>query len=234
MTSIVGGRPASHRRRQWPVPAALIALALVPVAAGAARLVELSGGAAVLPEPPHSVAAPVPLVALIVSAVVFSVVGAFQFVRGPRRPRPRWHRTTGRLVAPAGLVAALSGLWLTFVITGADSGLMTAFRTAAGIAMAASIVLGVAAVVRRDFRRHRAWMMRGYAIGLGAGTQAFTAALWLLVAGEPGETTAALLMGAGWGINLAVAEWLIRRRRSGRRVVVPTLSLRRLTTEEIR
>jgi hypothetical protein len=59
-------------------------------------------------------------------------------------------------------------------------------------------------------------MMRGYAIGLGAGTQAFTAFLWLLIVGEPGETATALLMGAGWAINVAVVEWLIRR--PGRRV----------------
>jgi hypothetical protein len=34
---------------------------------------------------------------------------------------------------------------------------------------------------------------------------------WLLVGGVPTSTTRALLMGAGWGINLAVAEWLIRK-----------------------
>jgi uncharacterized membrane protein len=233
MTATSERRPAARRRRRWPVPAGLIALALVPVVAGSARLVELSGGAAVLPEPPHSAAAPVPLVLHIVSAVLFTVVGAFQFVPGTRRRRPRWHRLTGRLVAPAGLVAAGSGLWLTVVITAADSGLLTAFRTAAGVGMAASIVLGVAAVLRRDIRRHRAWMMRGYAIGIGAGTQAFTNFFWLLVVGEPGETTVALLMGAGWAINLAVAEWLIRRGGARGRVVAPTLPHRRVPTGQV-
>jgi uncharacterized membrane protein len=201
------------------VPAGLIALSLVPVVAGVARLVELGGGAAALPEPPHSAGAPFPLVVHIVSALVFTVLGAFQFVPGTRRTRPRWHRTTGRLVAAAGLVAAGSGLWLTFVITQADSGLLTAFRTAAALAMGTSIVLGVAAVLRRDIRRHRAWMVRGYALGVGAGTQAFTNLVWLVAVGEPGETAVALLMGAGWAINLAVAEWLIRR-PAGRRAAV--------------
>lgn len=146
-------------------------------------------------------------------------MGAFQFVPGTRGRRPRWHRTTGRLAAPAGLVAALSGLWLTLVITEADGGLLTAFRSAAGIGMAGAIALGIAAAVHRDFRRHRAWMLRGYAIGLGAGTQVFTAAFWFLIAGEPGRTGEALVMGAGWLINLAVAEWLIRRRPRGSRPV---------------
>ncbi|NEK86588.1 DUF2306 domain-containing protein [Blastococcus saxobsidens] len=203
--------PAPGRRR-WLVPAALIALALVPIAAGAARLAELSGGGALLPEPPHAVESPLPLVVHIVSAVVFTVLGAFQFVPGTRGRRPAWHRTTGRLAAPAGLLAALSGLWLTLVITDADGGLLTVFRASAGAGMGAAIVLGVLAVLRRDLRRHRAWMLRGYALGIGAGTQVFTAGLGALVVGEPGETAQALLMGAGWAINLAVAEWLIRRR----------------------
>ncbi|MGY2128355.1 DUF2306 domain-containing protein [Blastococcus sp. SYSU DS0617] len=207
----------SPSRPRWLVPAALVALALVPLLAGAARLVELSGGAAALPEPPRSAAAPALLAVHIVSALVFTVVGAFQFVPGTRGRRPRWHRRAGRIVAPAGLVAALSGLWLTVVITGADSSLLTVFRAAAGAGMAVSIALGVTAVLRRDIARHRAWMIRGYALGLGAGTQVFTNAFWLAVSGAPGPTAEAVLMGAGWLINLAVAEWLIRRPAGGRR-----------------
>ncbi len=34
----------------------------------------------------------------------------------------------------------------------------------------------------------------------------------ILIAGMPGEIAKALLMAAGWVINLAVAEWIIRRR----------------------
>jgi len=53
-------------------------------------------------------------------------------------------------------------------------------------------------------------MMRGYAIGMGAGTQALVHLPWLLIVGTPTELARALLMGAGWVINLAVAEWIIR------------------------
>lgn len=226
-------RRTSTPRRTWRVPAALIALAFVPLAAGGVRLAELSGGAAALPDPPHSADMPIPLVVHIVTAMLFTVVGAFQFVPGTRGPRPRWHRTTGRLAAPVGIVAALSGLWLTLGITEADSGLLTAFRSAAGIGMAASIVVGVVAVLGGDIRRHRAWMIRGYAIGLGAGTQVFTTAAWFLVAGEPGPTAEGLVLGAGWLINLAVAEWLIRR-RPGRRRPVPTGGVPTAATEVVR
>jgi hypothetical protein len=83
------------------------------------------------------------------------------------------------------------------------------FRLAFGSGMAASITLGVAAIRRGDGTRHQAWMTRACALALGAGTQVFTQGI-----GEPifgtGELTNALLLGAGWAINLAVAEYLIR------------------------
>ena len=40
--------------------------------------------------------------------------------------------------------------------------------------MAASIILGLTAIRRRDVPRHRAWMTRAYALALGAATQVFT------------------------------------------------------------
>jgi hypothetical protein len=56
-------------------------------------------------------------------------------------------------------------------------------------------------------------MVRSYAIGLGAGTQVLTLMAGEMIAGgPPGELSRALLHGAAWVINLAVAEWAIRRR----------------------
>lgn len=55
-------------------------------------------------------------------------------------------------------------------------------------------------------------MTRAYAIGLGAGTQVLTHLPWfLLVGGTPGELPRGVMMGAGWVINIVVAEWVIRR-----------------------
>ena len=80
--------------------------------------------------------------------------------------------------------------------------------------MVASIVLGFAAIRRGEVQRHRAWMARAYALGLGAGTQVLTLAAGALIAGPPSALSHDLLMGAAWGINLLVAEWAIRRRRA--------------------
>ncbi|MBB5953976.1 putative membrane protein [Saccharothrix tamanrassetensis] len=204
----------SSTRAEWPVPAALILLTAVPVVAGAVRLTELAGGAEVTSENARFLAAPLPVVVHIVCAVLYCVAGAFQFAPGFRRRRPGRHRALGRLLVPAGLAAALTGLWMTLYYARADGDgdLLAAFRLVFGSAMAVSVVLGFAAIRRRDVARHRAWMIRGYAIGQGAGTQVLTTLPWVLVVGAPGEFARAMLLGAGWVVNLAVAEWLIRRR----------------------
>ena len=47
---------------------------------------------------------------------------------------------------------------------------------------------------------------------LGAGTQAMLLLLGELIFGKPDVLARALLMGAAWTLNLAVAEWIIRGR----------------------
>jgi hypothetical protein len=76
--------------------------------------------------------------------------------------------------------------------------------------MAASIVLGLRAIRRRAVATHRAWMARAYALGLGAGTQAFTVGFGEALFGS-GVVRTDLMLGAGWAINLLVAEWFVRR-----------------------
>ena len=78
----------ASRSSTWRVPIALVALAIVPVVAGSVRLIELFGGAAVMPPNARFDASPVPVVTHIVSAIVFAVVGAFQFSTRIRQRRP--------------------------------------------------------------------------------------------------------------------------------------------------
>ncbi len=92
-----------------------------------------------------------------------------------------------------------------------DRGLLTVLRLVFGTAMAAAIVLAFLAIRRRDVRTHRRWMIRGYAIGLGAGTQVLTVLPAAALPGDLSKLGYALAMGAGWLLNLAVAEVVIRR-----------------------
>jgi hypothetical protein len=122
-------------------------------------------------------------------------------------------------VAGAGLAVAGSALWLTlgYEPRPGTGELLYVLRLVFASAMAAGLVLGVAAIRRRDVAAHRAWMTRAYAIGLAAGTQVFTEGIAETVVGT-GELRMDVARGAGWVVNLAVAEWAIRRparRRSG-------------------
>lgn len=98
---------------EWLVPTALLLLSAVPIAAGAFRLAELTSGAAVTEGNARFFASPLPVVVHIVSASLYSVLGAFQFAPDFRHKRPGWHHATGRVLVPSGLAAALSGLWMT-------------------------------------------------------------------------------------------------------------------------
>ncbi|GIH02506.1 membrane protein [Rhizocola hellebori] len=201
----------STARRDWLIIIGLLLLALVPATAGAFRVTELSTGPELTPDNARFVSEPIPVVVHIVGAVLLSVLSPFQFMSGLRRRRLRWHRLAGWIIIPSGLAAALSGLWMTvfYDLPAFDGAAVNAMRLVVGSVMAAAFVLGFAAIRRGDIARHSAWMIRGYALGMGAGTQALTH-LPLLFTGTPGLTARAIAMGAGWLINIVVAEWVIR------------------------
>ncbi len=199
------------------MPFALVALVLIPAIAGSLRLVELSGGPLLLPANPRMTASPAPVFAHITSAIAYATLGAFQFSATLRRRHPAWHRAAGRVVLVLGMAVALSALWMTlFYARQPGTGeLAFLFRLAFGSGMASSIILGFAAIRRGDVARHQAWMTRAYALALGAGTQTFSLGIGHAAFGTSALTTD-LSLGAGWAINLAVAEYVIRRHRNGR------------------
>lgn len=196
----------------WRLPVALVVLCFVPVVSGTLRLVQLAGGPEIMPADDRWAGWPVALVVHIVGSAVFALVGAFQFVPRIRRRHPGWHRRAGRVLAAAGLLVAGSALWLTlFHDPQPGTGVMLfVLRLVVGTAMIGCLVVGVAAARRRDFVAHRAWMIRAYALAVAAGTQVFTQGFGEALLGH-GEVRGDLLKAAGWVINIAVAEWAIRR-----------------------
>lgn len=201
---------------KWFVPIGLVMLAVVPVVAGAMRLTELSSGPAITPANARFVASPVPVVLHIISVTLYSILGAFQFARHFRRRRRGWHRVAGWMLIPSGLTVALSGLWMSqfYALPTHDGELLYWLRLVVGWAMVLFIILGTVEIGRRNFTQHGAWMMRAYALGMGAGTQLFTLLPWMLIPSIQGPLSRGLLMGLGWTINVAVAEWVIYKRRT--------------------
>ncbi|AIX99972.1 hypothetical protein ART_0374 [Arthrobacter sp. PAMC 25486] len=203
----------TDRMGRW-VPFALSAVILIPTVAGTLRLVELSSGPQLKPEDSRLTASPVPVVVHISRAIPYAVIGAYQFSPWLRRRHPKWHRMAGRALLPLGLAVAFTALWMTLFYAG-QSGTGAphyAFRLMLGSGMVASILLGFTALRHGDVAHHLAWMTRACALALGAGTQVFTQGFGNTVFGTSGLTTT-LMMGAGWAIHLATAEFIIRRSR---------------------
>jgi hypothetical protein len=216
--TIPRSRPKLPRIR-WLVPAALILLSLVPVIAGASRLTGLAGGQ-VTPENARFFDSPIPVLIHIPAVTLYLVLGAFQFVpslRRGERGRLSWHKIAGRILAPAGLLAAVSGLWMAvfYDLPPHDGPLLLVLRLVFGSAMVVFIVLGFIAVRRRNYVLHSEWMSRAYAIGIAQGTIVVVTVPWILLVGPVDELTRALLIGASWVISLAVAEYFIYRRAQG-------------------
>jgi uncharacterized membrane protein len=190
----------------------VVPLVVIPLVAGALRLIEIAGGPALIPANARLTASPLPIIVHIVAAIGYAVLGAFQFSASFRRRHPSWHRRAGRLLVILGLAVAFSALWMTqFAARQPGTGeLAYVFRLAFGAGMAACLLLGVAAIRRGDVPRHRAWMTRSYALALGAGTQVITLGIGHAVFGT-GVLSTDLSLGAGWAINIAVAEYVISR-----------------------
>ena len=197
------------------VPAGLLLLSVFPLVAGALRVTELAGGPELIAADPRFTASPVPVVLHVTAATFYSILGAFQFVPGFRRRRPGWHRVAGRVLVVCGLVVGLSALWMTLFYprTALSGDLLFAFRFTFGTLMVVSVAMGFTTTRRGPVAQHRAWMMRAYAIGLGAGTQVVTGMVGAILQVPETELSRALLLGAGWVINLGVAEHVIGKPR---------------------
>ena len=214
------------------VPHLLVALSVVPLLGGALRLASLSGAGASVPNDARFSAAPWPVVLHIVTASLFCLLGAFQFDARLRHLRPLWHRYAGRVGGLSGLVAAATGVWMTLqydIPEPMQGTLLLVARVVVGVAMALALIHALRAIGRADLGTHRAWMVRAYALGQGAGTQVLLLLPAQLVTGAP--VTGPLrdgLMTAAWAVNVLVAELAIRRfdrpvqqTRQGDQVVQP-------------
>ena len=190
-------------------------LSLVPVVAGVVRLFGLASNGAVTPENTRFMAMRAPVIVHIVCASLFCVVGAFQFESALRLRNARMHRLAGRVAAPCGVVAALTGIWITAasaIPADAQGPLLYGVRLLVGVSMTLAVVLSVHAVLQRRIAQHRAWMVRAYALGQGAGTQVLVMLPVTLMTGAPTFIVRDVLMASAWALNVVFAEWIIRRR----------------------
>ena len=200
---------------EWATLVGLLILSLVPCLGGVLRLLELSHFIQLefLPDNPRIASAPLPVVIHLSASIPYCVLGAFQFLASFRKAYPKWHRMSGGLLAVSGIVSAASGLWMTFSYSFPEElqgHLLFIVRIVVGLAMMLFLFLACYAVYRKHFSQHRAFMIRAYALGQGAGTQFLISIPWLATVGEPSGFPRDVLMTVAWLMNIAVAEWVIR------------------------
>ena len=221
-------RPQRNAHRaDWPIPTALIVLSIVPSLGGLVRLIGLTGQTAVTSDNARFITAPIPVVIHIIASLVFCIIGAFQFAPSFRQRHPQWHRLAGRWLMVAGLIAAFTGVWMTVFYTipqPLQGGILYIARLFFGVTMMVSIFLAWYTVRRKNIAGHRIWIMRAYAIGQGAGTQVITILPYTVLLGQPNQFTRDVLMTVAWIINLAIVEWIVRRKpvRQHNEAVIPT------------
>jgi uncharacterized membrane protein len=203
------------KKSEWLILIGLLLLSFVPSIGGIFRLLELGLGISLefLPKNPRVQSFSAPVEFHLLSSIPYCIIGAFQFLPSIRRKHLKWHQLAGKFIIFAGLVSALSGLWMTHYYSFPESlqgELLYFVRLFVGVSMIGSILLGLSFALKKKISQHKAWMVRAYALGQGAGTQVIIAIPLLLIAGEePTGFTRDILMTAAWVINIIIAEWCI-------------------------
>lgn len=215
------------RKADYLVPAALLVMSVIPTIGGVIRLMSVANDTVITPDNARFLQAPTAVVLHVLSATLYCLLGAFQFTRGYRLRWPAWHRRAGRVLVIAGLIAGLSGLWMTLfypIPTGMQGPLTYWVRLVVGSSMVGSLVIGWSSIMKRQVARHEAFMIRAYALAQGAGTQALVMLPWTLITGESTGLTRDLLLTLAWMINLVAAELFISGRSQRRGVQAATLA----------
>lgn len=147
----------------------------------------------------------------VFAASVALLLGPLQFWARLRQRAPHLHRWLGRLYLGIGVgLGGLSGLYMAHVAAGGPVA-----RIGFALLALAWLYTGaqaLAAIRRGQVARHRDWMLRNFALTLGAVTLRIQLPAALAI-GLPFEMVYPAIAWLAWVPNLVLAEWLLRRRR---------------------
>ncbi len=147
----------------------------------------------------------------LLPGLVFFLIGPLQFSARLRSLHPAIHRFLGRLSVSLGVASGLAVLWMVLVFP-AVGGLLTQLGTFGVVAaLFACFWLAVVAVRSRQIARHRAFMIRGYALALSVSTARIGINLSELIWGTAFEISFVPASILGASVNIIVAEYVVRR-----------------------
>lgn len=193
----------------------LLLLCLIPILAGIYRLWMLYTGNSSI-ENSRFINMPVPVVIHILSMIIYAPLSVVQFVPSLRSKLIRYHKKIGLILVVAGLLVAISGLWMTqfYPRTGYDGFSLYLLRWAVGLVILFSIFCALRKLFTRQFIMHGDWMLRAYALSMGAGTQVFTHIPLYIFPSIQSEQSRFWAMASGWCINIIFAEWIIQKNKT--------------------
>jgi uncharacterized membrane protein len=197
--------------KPFVVPAALFFATLLTIALALVQAVQIPLGA--LPEDSQRLsAAPVWHFMHVLGGATFGILGPIQFGRVLLRRYGLLHRVLGRVFVAAGAMISLSSLSLLWHFPDTYSVAVNSARLLFGIALGAALAMAMRAIYQRDFTRHRNWMIRAYAIGMGATSVTMIFLPIYAITGEPptGLFSDIVFLGS-WTACVVFAEGLVRR-----------------------
>ena len=203
---------------KWLAPALLLLLGSLNIVFGAMQLGTISQGPPPVPDEFTTIQyflTPIPIVLHIVAGIFFNLLGPFQFAPVLRQRWPRWHRLSGRVWIIAGVLVGLSGLWMNQFFPAYGGFLKYSGIALSSIGVIGSLGIALRAILNRDVPRHRVWMMRGFAIGLGPATQRLFILPVFFIHGSVSDLMIGLVIWFGLVLNLIVVEWILYRERNG-------------------
>ncbi|HSE54062.1 MAG TPA: DUF2306 domain-containing protein [Gemmatimonadales bacterium] len=145
----------------------------------------------------------------IIPGSVFLGLAPLQFARGLRENHPALHRWAGRVLLLTALPTGLTGILLQLRSPYGGALALSSILVAGGLFLGAA-VLAYQAIRRRDRERHREWMIRMLAVGLGVGTVRVIAAPLILLTGQRPLELMGVAFWLGFALPVAGGEWWIR------------------------
>jgi uncharacterized membrane protein len=197
--------------RPTPLVLALAFFTFIPVMTALVLVFQIPFGT--YPEDSARLAiAPIAWFAHVLAGAAFGITGPVQFVRALRSRFGALHRVLGRIFVLSGAILGLSGFSLLVQVMSQRTPLVDIARGLFSMALLIALVLAMAAIRNRDFLRHRAWVIRAYAIGMGLGAVSLVFFPIYIITGQPPSGIASdILFVASWVLTIAFAEVVIRR-----------------------
>jgi uncharacterized membrane protein YozB (DUF420 family) len=154
---------------------------------------------------------PILAYAHIIPGVVYLVLAPFQISRRFRGRHLDLHRRTGRLLVPTGVVtgvfAIIFGTFFSF------GGFAEASATIVfGLYFVTALIVAYRAIRAGDQVRHRRWMIRAFAVGLGVGTIRIWVGLFQAIGLLTFDDAFGLAFWLAFGMHALAAELWLRWR----------------------